>query len=216
MLNVQSGDGGMSVGIAQGESLVRDIALADAKLTSMMAQRRAIIERIADPTRIPISLLIQLNPVLKALNERRSALVQQRLLDGNAPDDPLIVQIDREIEQIDAKVKTLATDINQGMLELMMQQFRLQDEMALFQLELEIRVQEILVAELTRKLNEQQIKSVERSESVLDVMFEQAQLERTNRTLSQIEERILAITTEQRAPAQITPLTRAVVTEVPR
>ena len=218
MHGIQAGDGGMSVGIAQGESLVRDIALANAKLTAMKAQRKAIIERMEGSVLIPVSMLIQLNPVLKALNEQRSALVQQRLLEtGGAPDDPRIVQIDRQIEQIDERVMTLATDVDFGAsLDAAREHFRFQEEVNLYQLDLEIRVQEILVADLTAKLNEQLIKGVERAESVLDVSFEQSQLERVHRTLDKIEDRILSISTELRAPGQIIPLSAAVVSEVPR
>ena len=221
MQGIQAGDGGMSVGIAQGESLVRDVALANAKLTAMRAQRKAIIERMEGSVLIPVSMLIQLNPELKILNEERNVLVQRRKMLAETfsnPDDPRIVQIGRQIEQIDERVKTLATDVDftGASLDAARDHFRFQEEVNLYQLDLEIRVQEILVADLTAKLNEQLIKGVERAESVLDVSFEQSQLDRVHRTLDKIEDRILAISTELRAPGQIIPLSAAVVSEVPR
>ena len=130
-------------------------------------------------------------------------------------DDPRIAQTDRQIEQIDERIKSITTGTNSNALEAMRNHFRLQEEVNLFQLDQEIRVQEILVEELTRKYHEQLMKSVERAENVLDVAFEQSQLERTNRTLDRIEDRILALATEQRAPGQITLVSRAVVSPEP-
>ena len=205
--------------LAQGESLAKDTALAEARLTAIRAQRKGIVERIANPIRVPVSVLIQLNPELKALNEQREALVQQRKELSQAisrPDDPRIVQFDRLVEQIDERVKTIAFGIDNNALEALQNQFRLQEEVNLFQLDQEIRVQEILVEELIKKFNEQLLENVERAESVLDASFEQAQLERTHRTLDRIEDRILTITLEQRAPGQIVQMTRAVVSTVPR
>jgi len=214
LLGVTAGD---SIGLVQGESLVRDIVLAEAKLTAMKAQRKGIIERMVNPIPMPISLLIQLNPELKFLNEQRSALYQQRTMLAETfsnPDDPRIEHIGRQIAQIEERVKTLASGADNSTLEAAMEHFRFQEEVNLYQLDLEIRVQEILVAELTSKYQEQLLKSVERTENMLDATFEQSQLERVHRTLDRIEDLIFAITTEQRAPAQITLLSRTVVSEV--
>jgi hypothetical protein len=203
MHGIAVGDRGMSIGLVQGESLARDIVLAEAKLTAMKVQRRGILEQMENPIPMPISLLIQLNPELKFLNEQKNALDQQRTMLAETfsnPDDPRIEQIDRQIAQIDERVKTLASGADNSTLEAAMEHFRFQEEVNLYQLDLEIRVQEILVAELTSKYQEQLLKSVDRADSVLDAAFEQRQLERAHRTLDRIEDRILAITTEQRAP----------------
>ena len=214
-----AGVDGMSIGLAQGESLERDIALADARLTTMRAQRRAIVERMNDPSKVPVSVLIQMNPEMRAINAQREALVQQRESRAEAvsnPDnDARLMQVDRQIEALDARLAELATGADGRGLETMRNFFRLQEEVNLFKLDQEIRTHEILVEELINKHHEQLLRSVERAENVLDVSFEQAQLARTHRTLDKIEDRIFAIITEQRAPGQIMPLTRAVVSVVP-
>ena len=214
-----AGVDGMSLSLAQGESLERDIANANAKLTTMRAQRRGIVERMEQPSQVPVSILVQLNPEIRVISAQREALVQQRESRAGAlpnPDsDPRLMQIDRQIESLDARLAALTTDVDGRGLETILNHFRLQEEANLFQLDQEIRVQEILVEQLTTKHNEQLLKSIERAESVLDASFAQAQLERAYRTLDKIEDRIIAITTEQRAPGQITPLTRAVVSVVP-
>ena len=221
-----AGVDGMSLSLAQGESLERDIANANAKLTTMRAQRRGIVERMEQPSQVPVSILVQLNPEIRVISAQREALVQQRerLVQQresragalpNPDSDPRLMQIDRQIESLDARLAELTTDVDGRGLEAMRNLFRLQEEANLFQLDQEIRVQEILVEQLTTKHNEQLLKSIERAESVLDASFAQAQLERAHRTLDKIEDRIIAITTEQRAPGQITPLTRAVVSVVP-
>ena len=204
--------------LAQGESLEKDTVLAETKLTAMRAQRKGIIDRMEQPIPMPVSMLINMNPELRTLNEQREVLVQQRetLVQtvSRSNDDPRIAQTDRQIEQIDERIKSIATGTD-SKLEAMHNQFRLQEEVNLFQLDQEIRVQEIMVEELIQKYHEQLMKSVERAENVLDVAFEQSQLERTNKTLDRIEDRILAIATEQQAPGQITLVSRAVVSPQP-
>jgi len=216
MHGIAVGDRGMSIGLVQGESLARDVVLAEAKLTAMKVQRKGIIERMENPIPMPISLLIQLNPELKFLNEQRSALVQQRMLAEtfSTPDDPQIVPMDRQIELIDERVRTIASSADISTAEAAMQHFLLQDEAALFQLDQDIRAQKILVAELANKYQQQRIRSIDRA-AVPDIALEIAQLERANRTLSLIEERIQTVTTEMRAPSQITPLSSAILSITP-
>ena len=213
------GTGGTSRNLVQEESFARDLALAEARLTAMKAQRKGIMERMEKPGLIPVSILVQLSPELKRFNEQREELLQKwealSQTVSRPEDDPRIVQIDRHIQQIDERIKAMVSSTDSSTLEALQNQFRIQEEVNLFQLELEIRTQEILVEVLTKEYHEQLINNVERTENALDVTFDQFQLERTNRTLDKIEDRILAITTEQRAPARITQLSRAVVSPVP-
>ena len=206
-------EGTLAAGLGQGESLIRDVHVADARLTAMRAQRKGIVHRMDQPSQIPIQLLINMNPELRMLSDQRETLTRQRELLAQTlirPDDIKIVQVDRHIEQIDERLKNLATGVDNSALQTMQDYFRLQEEVNLFQLDQEIQMQEIMVEELNRKYNDQLLRSVERAEDVLDASFEQSQLARTNNTLDRIEDRILAITTEQRAPGQITKLSDAV------
>jgi len=52
--------------------------------------------------------------------------------------------------------------------------------------------------------------NAERAGNVLDTTFDQAQLERINKTRDRIDDQMFAIKAEQRAPGQIVPLTRAI------
>ena len=210
---VTTGTTGMTVGLGEGETLIRDVHLADAKLTAMRAQRRGIVDRMNQPSQIPMSILITMNPELRALHEQREILVRQRetrMQTFMRADDPRIVQTDRHIGQIDERIRTLTAGVDDSAMESLQEFFRLQEEVNLFQLDQEIRVQEIMVEELTRKYNEQLLRSVDRAENVLDATFEQSQLSRANNTLDRIEDRIVAVTAEQRAPNQISQLSRAV------
>ena len=212
LAGVAAGDGGMSVGMVQGESLARDVALAEARLTQMRAQHKGIIERINNPKGIPTSMMIQMNPELRDLNERRGNLVLQRERLAQAlsrSDDPKILTVDRQIEQIDEKVRSLSSGVDAKAMEGMQEFFRFNEEMNLFQLEQEIRIQEILVEELRIKHSDQLVKNVDRSDAVIDAAFQQDQLVRANATLLRLEDRILAVSTEQRAPGQITQLSAA-------
>ena len=207
----------MNIGVVQEESLQRDVALAEVKLTTMRAQRRGIAERMENSDIIPVPM--RLNPELRVINEQRELLVQQREARMEAlsrPDnDARVGQLNRQIEHLDERIKAITTGVDSRRLETLQNHFRLQEEANLFQLDQDIRVQEILVEELRNKYNEQLLKGLDQAENVLDVSFEQSQLERVHRTLDKIEDRILAITSEQRAPGRITPLSRAVVSVKP-
>ena len=212
-------DGGMSIYLIQEGSLGRDIALANARLTAMRAQRKATVERMAEPHKIPLSILLQMQltqiqPELEILKGQKQVLAEQReeLIQIFRDDDPRIMEFDQQIKLIDERVNNLV--LHEGQ-EDILKHFRLQEEMKLFELDQEIRVQEILVAELTNQFHEQRIRVMELTEKVLDTTFESAQLERAHQTLSLIEDQILAVTTEMRAPSQITPLSMATLSTTP-
>ena len=207
---------GMNIGLVQGESLVRDVALAEAKLTSLQSSRKGIIEQMEQLQNMPISIIKEFHITLDALKETRDKLAQlkdsRKQVVSNPAGDLRIMQFDRQIELIDEKIKAVTTaSVDDSTQEAAQNQVRIQEEVKLFQLDQEIRAQQILVEELTKKYNEQLMKSVERAQNVLDVSSEQAALEWTHRTLDRIDERLNAIIAEQRAPGQITLVSRAVV-----
>ena len=216
-----SGQMNMSTGLLeQGETwmreILREIFLAEIKLTTLRVQRRVIAERIDRPDMMPLSILIQTSPQYKTLNGQKEYLEQQReeLSRVYTKDDPRIVDIKQQIKETDAQIENLVTGADTGTLQTMrsqmQNQLRFQEEANLFQISQDIRTQEIILEELTKKYTEQLQRSVAQAENVLDVSFEITQLERTNKTLNKIEDRILDISTEQRAPGQITPVSMAV------
>ena len=208
---------GRNSGVAQGESLQRDLVLAEAKLTALESSLRGITERINEPNNnVPMAYLMHLNPELQELNTRREALVRQRedwrrATDG-ASDHPRIVQLDRQIADLDKAVQNLASGSDPGGLQAIQDSFKIQEELNLYQVRNDLRFQQILVEELQRKSKQQLLNSVERAINVLDASNEQALLNRANNILEQIESRILQAQTERNAPGRITQLTRAVST----
>ena len=209
-----AGQEGMAVGLAQGESLKRDLTLEETKLTGMTARRVAAFDRMQQPGTIPFSLLIQMDPELAQLNTTKQGhLLQRDSLAQTIPnpaDDPRIRNIDRMIKEIDDKIAGFGTDSGGNKKQAVLDAFKAQEELNIFMLEQDIRAQEILVSTLRQKYNEQLKENAERASNILDSSFDKAQLDRTNRTLAQIDDRILVIRSEQRAPGQITPLSKAV------
>jgi capsular exopolysaccharide synthesis family protein len=92
----------------------------------------------------------------------------------------------------------------------MLETMRLQLQIDLWNVDQRIRQQEILVAKLAEKCNEQLDKSATRSAGATDIMYMQTQLARLDKTLDHIDDRILSVQSEARAPGQIIPLTKAV------
>ena len=78
-----------------------------------------------------------------------------------------------------------------------------------------IREQEILIAELEQLYDEQCTKNESLLETEAGIASDKAQLARIDKTLDLLEERILAIQAETRAPGRITPLSRAEVSSEP-
>ena len=208
-----AGASGLAVGLAQGESLARDVALESAKLVAMQATRDASRERVANPGRIPGVVLMQLDPALQHLSTERQALQQKR--DNTAqtsPDpekDPRVQRLDRQLKDMDDRMGRLITDADGNRTRAILDQFREREEMQQYFLDQEIRTQEILVETLKKRQDEQLLDNVERSSKILDTSFDLTQLARNNKVLDAIEDQLITIRNEQRAPQVIIPLTPA-------
>ena len=209
-----AGEMGVIGGFGQGESLKRDVLLADAKLTTMRAELRAIQERIDRPDEIPLAILLQYSPEISQHAAQREALQAARDARAstlvNPADDARIKQLDKQISDLDAKVGQIAGPIDQSRMRAIQDSFRAREELNKYELLRQIRVQEILVEDLTKKHNEQLTTNMERSTDAVDVSFDQEQLRRANKTLEQIDDRILAVQSEMRAPGRIQKLSDAV------
>ena len=209
-----AGQDGMAVGLAQGESLKRDVALEESKLVAMTARRTAARDRIQQPGTLPAALLMQMDPELSQLNTEKNGLLMSRDTTAqslaNPNDDPRIKILDRRIKEIDDKIRNATTDASGDKKQAVMNVFRAQEELNIFMLDQDIRAQEILVKTLRDKYSEQLIENATRSADILDSTFDKTQLVRTNKTLDQIDDRIISIRSEQRAPGQIIPLSKAV------
>ena len=217
-LHTKTAQSGNPVPIDQ-DHVWRALTEAEINLVAMQAKRKAIAERIEHPPIIPEEVLLQLNPELSTLEEQIKNMQQarERLKQtiSDQENDPRIMQIDRQIEQMEERFKTIALDTEGDGTRTMPNVWRTREIASLFHLDLEIRVQEVLVAELTRVYNGGGQNNRGTEAMAEDKALDQYQLDRVNAILVQIEDRIMAIQLEQRAPDRITLLTRA-VTSTPR
>jgi len=208
----KSKTGGIVTGLEHTESLRREIVVADVALTIMKAERKAIFERMEQLTATSPSILVQFAPEAVSevivLNTQKEALWQQRK--KLALDDPRGVAILEQIKELEDKIVAITANANDEEIRTMQDDLRMQEGRTLVSLDQKIRAQEILVETLTERYNEKMLENVERSGSIVDTSFDQTQLDRHNKTLDRIEEQIISIRSEQKAPGQIVPLSRAV------
>jgi capsular exopolysaccharide synthesis family protein len=210
-------EGGLGGGFAQGESLQRDVYMAQAQLVSMQAKLKAIKERLAKPQSVTIEGLIKTNPRYAALSAEIEELQEQKNDYAQAsPNHPMIRTLDQRIEQAKDRLKQLASNNDDGGLQGMLQGAYLTDKMTEWTLEQDIRAQQILVDELMKKHDDQLANNAERSGGAAEVAFDRVQLARIDKNLDAIDDRILTIKTERRAPSQIIHLSPAVSSEPSR
>ena len=174
------------------DSLLRDVHLAEAQLVSMQAKLKAIQERILQSNDIPVEVLLQMNPVLADLSAKRSELlVKRETLSASLSrqDDPRITQVDLRIKELDEMISR-ETGAEGGGVQTVLKQLSLQEKMNEWTLKQDIRAQEILVAELTKKYREQLAGGVPYAESSGDVLSDQALLLRVLESLERIESRL--------------------------
>ena len=192
---------GLTIGVTQAGSLKRDVIIEESKLTAMQASRQAVIDRFNQPGDIPPSVLAQLDPEIVQLRQQRDFLVQQRDTRASAArnpeSDPRQQQMNQQINDIDKRIGEIVENASEERKQAIQNNFRVTDEINLFLLDHKIREQEILVETLTRKYHEQLAKNAERAAEVIDISFDQAQLQRVNRILEQIDGRIFAIQSRQ-------------------
>ena len=209
-----AGNEGMIAGLGQGESLLRDLSVHRSQLVALQARKRAADERQTRPQNIPMAVLLQSNPEFASLTQQRAELVQRK--EGLAStlrnkDDPSMLVIDQQIARLDDQLKKITGTSNDdsgmaGMVGFLQAQAQIDS----WTLEQDILTQQIMVEEVERRYAEQLATSADRSETAVDVSFDVTQLARTNKTIDQIDDRILTIQSEQRAPGQINQLTKAV------
>jgi len=209
--------GSIAMGLAQGETLARDVALENAKLAAMEASLKASEARRDNPGKIPGAVLMQLDPDLARANADKQELQQQRdamAKTSPAPEkDARVQRLDREIKEMDDRMRKLMQDADGNRTSAILANFQAQEEIQIFTIEQMIRAQKILVETLEQRYKDQLLANVDRSTNVVDASFEITQLERNNKVLDQIEERLTSMRNEQKAPGQIVPLSRAARSE---
>lgn len=213
MAAARRGAAGDGIGLGQGESIIRDLAIARSQLVAKQAQRTAIAERAQKPAELPPEVLAQLNPAFRELNNEKELLIRRRELLAKSlsnPNDRMLQMIDRDINAIDDRIKKLYSGSEDGKQDAILRSLYINDLMTIWGLDQEIRGQDILVSELQKRYNEQLLNAAQRTDDTLRATFDQAQLARTNKVLDMIEDRILALTSESRAPDRVILLSPAI------
>jgi capsular exopolysaccharide synthesis family protein len=204
--------GGLGGGFAPSESLLRDVSVAEANYSAMEARRKASQERIEQPGDIPLGVLQQFHPEYRQINMEQENLRQRKeamkQYFRNA-DDPRIQQIDQQLATLNARLGSIGNETNDETLQGIYRILQLNEQMNQWTLDQDMRAQQLLVSELKDKYQKQLVLNADRSAGAAEIMFRQANLERANKVLDAIEDRILTISSEQRAPRRITPLERA-------
>jgi hypothetical protein len=192
------------------EPLLRELSLVEIQLITMRARKEAVEERISQP-KIPVEVLLQMNPEFNTLRDQREALQQQRDHHMEGLDNTVALErLDQSIERVTERIQKIASDTEDGGIRKILDELVLQEQMTLFHITQEIRTQEILLEKLTQQYREQQTRSMVNAENILDISFDQSQLTRTNKIIDQIDDRIMAIQSQQRAPSRISQLSQAV------
>ena len=174
------------------EMLLQEIAAAEVALIKMQAEHRAVMERIEQLNRVPLSILVQFDPEVVALNRQKDELWKQRK--ELRLDNPKGVEILHQIKELEDKIGEIA-DADDGTMKLMQNHLLAAEGMDLYTLDQKIRAQEILVEELEKRYAEQQATRAEHSEGTVEVSFEMTQLARVNKTIDALDDRVLAIQT---------------------
>jgi len=207
-----AGTDGMVGGLGQGESLVRDLRVAESQQVTLNATRLAIKERLESPTSIPSEFVKISDPSYTALLTEREEAVRYReelarVLRNER--DPRLLQAKQAVEALDERIKQFGTSDDSGLLGIL-ETIRIQEQLKLWSIDQELKMQDILVSELDKKLKQQLVDSADRAVKAAGIQFDRTQLHRVDSVLDRIEERILAVSSEQRAPGQITQLSNAI------
>ncbi|MDR0338536.1 MAG: hypothetical protein LBI18_15800, partial [Planctomycetaceae bacterium] len=200
---------GLSGGLNQGESILRDLYLHESRLDSLRAEEKMLKESISEGMNIPQSILakaIENDPMLRMLQTRLVDLRDQvaSLKKTLArPDDPRIIGYQNQIKEIEQKIEEEYSSAGNSKVKDIQSSFVANLEQAIWEKSMAIRSQEILVESLRKRYSEQVTNVGERTVQIVDVTFQQAQLERINKILDQLETRVVSLETERFAPNQI-------------
>ncbi|MDR2706778.1 MAG: hypothetical protein LBC02_13440, partial [Planctomycetaceae bacterium] len=200
---------GLSGGLNQGESILRDLYLYESKLESLKAEEKMLKEAITEGMNIPQSILakaIENDPMLRMLQTRLVDLREQVASLKKTlvrDDDPKIIGYQNQIKEIEKKIEEEYSSAGNSKVKDIQSSFTANLEQAIWEKSMAIRSQEILVENLKKRYGEQVTNVGERTVQIVDVSFQRAQLERINKILDQLETRVVTLETEKYAPNQI-------------
>ena len=212
--------GGGYAGIA-GDSLVRDIALAEAQLAAYQA-RLATIRDFAASDNINISPLILEEVVSKDTQLQRLEFLRleaQQYMDSRAlkssSDDPVVEIYREKLQTLDERIATKRNSLWPQKEQELRRLKKVQQEQEISEQEALVKTQEILVKILKDKQKEQVSAEVDTTQKIVESEFLRQQLDQTNQILSLLETRLNNLMTEQSAPLQVEKLRDASVPKNP-
>ncbi len=220
---VASRDGTISGGVGQGESILRDLYLHEAKLEALKAELKSAKEFIVEgPSKIPPTMLqaaiendgILINYVRqKAEIESKLEALKQQLPN---PEDPRVLSLQDKLRANDEKMSAYRANMGEAKMDEIRRGITANMEQVIWEKENAVRTQEIMVENLRSKYKEQVQQVGTRTVEIADVSFQQEQLKRINAVLDLLQTRVVSLQTEMSAPAQIQLKKRAMLPQEPK
>ncbi|MCL2743470.1 MAG: hypothetical protein FWE67_06445 [Planctomycetaceae bacterium] len=204
-------EGGIGGGFVQGESLQRDLYLAESKLDSLTAEKKMLQEMIGDSSRhgLPpamLSNIIANDPVIGRLQDMRSQLEEQLASQREVivrKDDPKIFSLNERINKISKQMEERRNSLMENSSGDMQRIMIADMEQKIWTKDMDIRAMQIYVDNLRDRFKDQ-IKNVDdRTTKIVDVSFQSDQLKRINGVLDLLSTRVVTLQTEMHAPPQI-------------
>lgn len=216
-------EGGMGAGFSPGESLRRDVYIAESKLDSLKAELKMLEDSRNDMVgNVPRSMvesiissdtqIMQYDALLKKLKEE---LAKQKDIIVN-DNDPKIARLQENIKQTEAAMQRRQSDLEQSAEDGVHRQIRASIDQAIWQKNMEIRTQEHFTSNLNKRFREQIQDAGDRTLKIVDTTFQQEQLRRINGVLDLLQSRVVELQTEMNAPPQVQLRKRAMVPTAPK
>jgi hypothetical protein len=213
----KQGGSGVS-GAVQDESILRELHLNKLKLETLRAELRVLRETLNNPSELEIPAVIiqaaiENDPALILLQNIKTADMNTADINKvTTPEDVTkIPDLQQQIKDIkDTKDIEKTIEKNKGNTEIIAEvkkklqtKYVLGLEQKFFDVQIAVRLQEIITEDIRRKYNEYIAGIGSRTVQIVNVQFQQDQLRRVNLILDQLESRVIALETERYAPNQI-------------
>jgi len=203
-------EGGMSGGFAHGESLQRDLYLAESKLDALKAEKKMLHEMKSDSGKeslspMAISNVIANDQLLKQLNDSRSVLEMQSEAKKEVAgkDDPSILALKDKIDAITKRIEERRKSLTENSAGDAMKLILSDIERKIWEKSMEIRTLEIYVENLWQRYKDQINAVNSRTTKIVDLTFQTDQLKRINGVLDLLSNRVIMLQTEINGPMQI-------------
>lgn len=191
------------------KALLEEITASDLKLLMVQSELKALQVVFKDGPNIPLGLLaaavgedpemLQYFQSVEKLHDQVESLKQTL----PAPDDPKVVGHQQKLQALEKESENLMQRVQEKNILRIQRETALELERKIAEKEIEVRTLEIYLESLRERYRNQIKTDGERVVSVVDVSFQQQQLERVNNVLDLLQSRVVSLQTELHAPDQI-------------